>query len=73
MTKKLKKVDFRMDEELYNKLLYITDSKGVKKSSWCRRAVKIRVDDIFENDGVEEDYESWKRENENKRDTKINS
>ena len=63
MAKKLKKVDFRMDDELYDKLEYIMSVTGAKRGSWCRTAVEFRIDN-FERDNPsitrEEDYERFK-------------
>ena len=56
-----KKVDFRMDEELFLKLSYIMDKIGAKRGSWCRQAVEQRVEN-FERDNnvMEEDYERYR-------------
>jgi len=65
MAKKLKKVDFRMDEELYERLNYIIELEDVKRSSWCRRAVEVRVESFFSDSDEsmkrEEDYERFKQ------------
>jgi len=75
MAKKLKKIDFRTDEELYNKLEFIMDVTGAKRSSWCRTAVEYRVERFEEdNNTTEEDYERFKkrRELQHKRDNREN-
>lgn len=59
MTKKLKKVDFRMDDELYNKLDFLVSLGDIKRGSWCRRAVEIRVNTIFDDMDLEEHYERY--------------
>ncbi len=56
-----KKVDFRMDEELYVKLSYIMDKTGAKRGSWCRQAVEQRVENFERDNNVtEEDYEQYR-------------
>lgn len=59
---KIKKVDFRMDEALNNKLDYIVEKAGVKRSSWCRVAVEQRVERYERDNNVtEEDYVRFKK------------
>ena len=59
-----KKVDFRLEDELFMKLEYIMSITGAKRGSWCRQAVLQRVEN-FERDNpqitTEEDYERFKQ------------
>jgi len=61
-----KKVDFRMDEELYVKLSYIMDKTSAKRGSWCKEAGRMRIDVTFKKRDVEEEYKQFKKKEENK-------
>ena len=68
--KKFAKVDVRLETEYRDRLDFIAEEIEAKRSSWVREAIRLRVDEFFEDERMEDKYNEWSKERKNKRSTK---
>ena len=56
-----KKIDYRLTDEEFDKIIWLTNELGAKKSSYSRQSVMVRVDNDIKSLNLEEKYEQFKK------------